>query len=262
MVPLNAVKMKTLACLTLLCLGQFVAQAQQMFGGKTEGGGPGGSPDTNCPCWRFPVRVLNNRIYDLRPLFAWWRDNYEAYKGAVDAGRAAQQAPDFSALPPPPLPGWHRIKEGHFVSEAAYGWLCDVVIEDYPSHTVSNRILVYDPPKSDRTAWDELVAQYEELKEEPASPNTTPKHNRPYGRSLTAQQQQNQYQYQTTGQIPTNALPAARKPHESPADKILDELKKFPQGTNYTIDLFAYKLGYLQDGSHRQVYDLGQIRAP
>ena len=48
----------------------------------------------------------------------------------------------------------------------------------------------------------------------------------------------------------------AAKPEMS---EVLGALKKLPAGTNYTVDLFALKIGYIQDGSHRQVFDLGQM---
>jgi hypothetical protein len=215
-------------------------------------------------------------MYDLRSQFKWWEDNYGAYQGAMAA--AGQSPPDFSTLPPPPLPGWHRIKEGHFISIVAYGWLCDVVIEDYPSHAVTNRIILSNPPKADQDRWNNLVAEYYDLKPNSSAPN-------PRARTYTsmtrarqdaAYQNQNQfaaqyqnfvsnaYQNQVQGDstnLSTNSI-APKRPRMSPADEVLAELQKFPEGTNYTIDLFACKLGYLQDGSHRQVYDLGQMRAP
>jgi hypothetical protein len=251
--------MKTLVCLAAFSFIQLCVQAQETLGGQTEGGGPGGSPGSNCPCWRYPIRSINNRKVDLRPQFAWWRDNFAAYQSAFAAAQQSPQPLDLSSLPPPPLPGWHRIKQGRFLSMVAYGWLCEAVIEDLPSHTVTNKIIIRNPPKADQAEWDTLVARYYQLKDQPG-PSTPPtRHTRNYPLQNAANYGASQ---QTAAPNQSEATNTGVQGHTavSPAHKILAELKKFPEGTNYTIDLFALKLGYLQDGSHRQVYDLGQIQ--
>ncbi len=266
---MKTMQLKLCGCLFILVAASHSAQAQKTFGGKTEGGGPGGSPDTNCPCWRYPIRAIGYRKIDLRPLFAWWRENYGAYQAAVSAATKADQPPDFSSLQPSPAPGWQRIKEAHFIANVAYGWECQGVVEDVPSHSVTNKIIIRNPPTADKAKWDNLVAQYEDLKEEetpmtngPAQKPKQPRSRRAayaaaYQQPATTQGQ-NSYQTNTTS---TNAAAHHHPAAESPTDRILDELKKFPEGTNYTVDLFALKIGYLQDGSHRQVFDLGQIYA-
>jgi len=251
--------MKTFVCLTAFSVLQLCAQAQETFGGQTEGGGPGGSPATNCPCWRYPIRAINNRQVDLRPQFAWWRDNFAAYQSAFTAAQQSQQPPDFSSLTPPLLPGWHRIKKGHFISIVAYGWLCEAVIEDLPSHTVTNKIVIRNPPKADQAEWDNLVGLYYDLKDAAGNANPAARHTRNY---LSQNAANNATLQQAAAQNQNKATNSSAQPHaaKSGLPSILAELKKFPEGTNYTVDLFALKLGYLQDGSHRQVYDLGQIQ--
>ena len=252
--------MKTTLCLLALALIPIGGHAQQMLGGKTEGGGPNGSPATNYPCWRYPIRVINYRKFDLRPLFAWWRDNYSAYQSVLATNMSDK--PDVSSLPPSPMPGWHRIKRGHFVSNSSYGWVCDVVIEDMPSHEVTNKIILRSPPVADKAVWDNLVAQYEELESENTGSNQganpKPRHHmrNPYSYSPQDQQQQQQAAIYNATNV-TAANPTGHVP--SLKEQLLAALDKFPEGTNYTIDLFAAKIGYLQDGSHRQVYDLGQM---
>jgi hypothetical protein len=254
------VEMKTLLCLVICCVSPFCVQAQETFGGPTEGGGPGGSPATNCPCWRYPVRIINYRRVDLHPLFAWWQENYEAYKGAIATADQSQQPPDLSSLKPSPLPGWQRIKKGRFLSNVAYGWLCDAVIEDMPSHAVTNRIILRNPPTADKALWDNLVDRYNELKEQGDNPNpSAPAHTHhtkmTYNAAYPPAAAQNSYGAPSPS--PTNS--AHHHAAKSEMSGVLDALKKFPAGTNYTIDLFALKIGYIQDGSHRQVFDLGQM---
>lgn len=253
--------MKTYLCLVLLAASQLCLPAQEMLGGKTEGGGPDGAPATNRPCWRYPIRVINYRKFDLHPLFAWWRENYGAYQSVVAAAAQAQEPPDFSKLPPSPMPGWHRIKQGHFISNAAYGWLCEVVIEDVPSHAVTNKIIIRDPPLADQAAWTALVARYDELKEEGPSvttgANPAPKHHS-HKAAYAAANPPPDAQNPTPAATPSGTNSPAHH-HHSALESATAALDKFPEGTNYTIDLFAVKLGYLQDGSHRQVYDLGQM---
>ncbi len=157
---MKTMQLKLCGCLFILVAASHSAQAQKTFGGKTEGGGPGGSPDTNCPCWRYPIRAIGYRKIDLRPLFAWWRENYGAYQAAVSAATKADQPPDFSSLQPSPAPGWQRIKEAHFIANVAYGWECQGVVEDVPSHSVTNKIIIRNPPTADKAKWDNLVAQY------------------------------------------------------------------------------------------------------
>lgn len=246
--------MKKILCLIIIAAAPAWGQARETFGGKTEGGGPGGSPDTNCPCWRYPTRVLNYRRYDLRPLFAWWRDNYGAYKSASEAAGSTGQPPDFSSLPPSPLPGWERIKKGRFISNMALGWYCEAEIEDYPSHSVTNKIIIRNPPNADKDIWNNLVERYEELRDQaqaPAKGNPAPKHTH-HKNSLA--------QYANNAAGASNNVTTSH-PHnpDSGLTNILAQLQKFPEGTNYTVDLFALKLGYLQDGTHRQVFDLGQM---
>jgi hypothetical protein len=252
--------MKAILCLALLALTALSAQAQKIFGGKTEGGGPGGSPDTNCPCWRYPIRVIGYRKFDLHPLFTWWQDNYAAYKGAIAAAEKDEKPPDFSSLPPSPLPGWQRIKKGRYISDVAYGWLCEAVIEDVPSHAVTNKIIIRNPPKLDKAAWDNLVGRYDELKEEetPTATNAAPKHthSRRTAYGAVNQGSPDPPVYGQTNSYGTNLAHHSGNPAIS---NILAALNKFPEGTNYTVDLFAARLGYLQDGSHRQVFDLGQM---
>jgi hypothetical protein len=258
--------MKTFVCLAVLSLTQLCAQAQEIFGGPTEGGGPGGAPATNYPCWRYPIRIINYKKIDLHPQFEWWQENFGAYQSAFAAAQPSQKPPDLSSLTPPPLPGWHRIKEGHYISDVAYGWLCEAVIEDYPSHVVTNRIIIRTPPIADKAKWEDLVNRYYELKDEAgdASPAANPAAKHTHHKSLNAasgaayQQAGAQNAYGATNSSATHAS-AHHHAAKSTPDDILAALEKFPQGTNYTVDLFALKLGYLQDGTHRQVYDLGQM---
>ena len=155
------------------------------------------------------------------------------------------------------MPGWQRIKEGHFISNVAYGWLCEAVIEDLPSHTVTNKIILRNPPVADKAEWDDLVGQYYDLKGQAGTTNPPPHHahNTAKGRYANAARQQ------AGAQADTNAANLAAQRHnaELGMSDIVAALQKFPKGTNYTVDLFALKIGYLQDGSHRQVFDLGQM---
>ena len=144
--------------------GCLTAQTQETFGGQSEGGGTGGSPAPTLPCWRYPIRIINNRKADLHPQFAWWRDNFEAYRRIFSSARESGKPPVLSSLTPPPMPGWQRIKEGHFISIVAYGWLCEAVVEDLPSHTVTNKIILRNPPAADEAEWDDLVGRYYDLK--------------------------------------------------------------------------------------------------
>lgn len=237
------------ACLTV--------QAQETFGAASDGGGPGGSPATNAPCWRFPIRIANNRKFDLRPQFAWWRNNFEAYQRIFSSARASGKPPVFSSLPPPPLPAWQRIKAGRFLSNVAYGWACEAVIEDLPSHTITNKIILRNPPLADKAEWDDLVAQYDDLKTQAGAANPAPHHAHKAaktGYAAAARQQ-------AGAQADTNAanLAAQRQNAALGMADIVAALQKFPKGTNYSVDFFALKIGYIQDGSHRQVFDLGQM---
>ena len=258
--------MKTALCLLALALAPLYLPAQQMLGGKTEGGGPNGSPATNCPCWRYPVRVINYRKFDLHPLFAWWRDNYAGYQAAVAAAAGSDKAPDYSALPPSPLPGWHRIKHGHFLSNSSYGWVCEATIEDVPTHEVTNKIILRTPPLADKAAWDNLLEQYEEMQAEGSGSITAnnqkakrARMRNPYANSPQDPQQQQQAAMNAYNEAQASA--AGQPPPKSLREQIMAALDKFPEGTNYTVDLFAAKIGYLQDGTHRVVYDLGQMYA-
>ena len=236
--------------------GCLTAHAQETFGGQTEGGGPGGSPAPTCPCWRYPIRIVNNRKVDLRPQFAWWQNNFEACQRIFSSARQPGQPPDLSSLTPQPMPGWQRIKEGHFISNVAYGWLCEAVVEDLPSHTVTNKIILRHPPMADKAEWDDLVGQYYDLKGQAGATNPPPRHVHKAAKGGASAARQ-----QVATQADTNAANLAVQRHnaELGMSDIVAALQKFPKGTNYTVDLFALKIGYLQDGSHRQVFDLGQM---
>jgi hypothetical protein len=250
---------KAASCLAMLVMfpGCLTAQSQETFGGPSEGGGTGGSPAPTRPCWRYPIRIINNRKVDLHPQFAWWGNNFEAHERLFSSARQSRQPPDLSSLTPPPMPGWQRIKEGHFISTVAYGWLYEAVIEDLPSHTVTNKIILRNPPMADKAEWDDLVGRYYDLKGQLGNTNPPPRHAHKAAKAVyvsTAQQQ-------TGAQADTNAVNLAvqRRNTEAGMSNIVATLQKFPKGTNYTVDLFALKIGYLQDGSHRQVFDLGQM---
>ena len=237
--------------------GCLTAQTQETFGGQSEGGGTGGSPAPTLPCWRYPIRIINNRKADLHPQFAWWRDNFEAYRRIFSSARESGKPPVLSSLTPPPMPGWQRIKEGHFISIVAYGWLCEAVVEDLPSHTVTNKIILRNPPAADEAEWDDLVGRYYDLKGQAGTTNPPPRHRHKAAKAGYA----SAARQQTGAQTGTNAANLAAQRHnaEMGMSDIVAALQKFPKGTNYTVDLFALKLGYLQDGSHRQVFDLGQM---
>jgi hypothetical protein len=250
---------KAASCLAMLVMfpGCLTAQTQEKFGAPSEGGGPGGSPAPTGPCWRYPIRIVNNRKVDLHRQFAWWGDNFGVYQRIFSSARQSGKPPELSSLTPPPMPGWQRIKEGHFISNVAYGWLCEAVIEDLPSHTVTNKIILRNPPVADKAEWDDLVGQYYDLKGQAGTTNPPPHHahNTAKGRYANAARQQ------AGAQADTNAANLAAQRHnaELGMSDIVAALQKFPKGTNYTVDLFALKIGYLQDGSHRQVFDLGQM---
>jgi hypothetical protein len=250
---------ETASCLAMLVMypGCPTAHAQETFGTPSEGGGTGGSPDPTRPCWRYPIRIVNNRKVDLHLQFAWWGNNFEAYERLFSSARQSHQPPGLSSLTPPPMLGWQRIKEGHFISNVAYGWLCEAVIEDLPSHTVTNKIILRNPPVADKAEWDDLVGQYYDLKGQLGNTNPPPRHGHKAAKAGYA----GAAHQQADAQASTNAANLAVHRHntELGMSDIVAALQKFPKGTNYTIDLFALKIGYLQDGSHRQVFDLGQM---
>ncbi|MGP8201260.1 MAG: hypothetical protein ACLQU4_17355 [Limisphaerales bacterium] len=193
----------------------------------------------------------------MRPQFAWWRNNFEAYQRIFSSAQESGKPPVLSSLPPPPLPGWQRIKAGRFISNVAYGWACEAVIEDFPSHSVTNKIILRNPPLADKAEWDDLVGQYDDLKDQAGATNRPPRHVHKTAKTGYA----GAARQQASAQAGTNAANLAVQRHNAAlgmAD-IVAALQKFPKGTNYTVDLFALKIGYIQDGSHRQVFDLGQM---
>ncbi|MGP8199911.1 MAG: hypothetical protein ACLQU4_10455 [Limisphaerales bacterium] len=177
-------------------------------------------------CWnRWPVRLFGSQAVNIQPLLAWWIRQ------------------DSS---PRPLPTWYHVS-GDIIGETPYGWTVRGFIQTNRSSSRAAVFQLRHPPAGERRRFNELNADLARLKII-AGRNGLPR----YAVVLDT------YQY-GDGTKGTDYWQAEPGLHAQ-AEPIWAALDKIPiTGTNYYIDLFAAKIGYLAAGSHREVFDAGNI---
>jgi hypothetical protein len=156
----------------------------------------------------------------------------------------------LTRLPARPLTAWYRVY-GDIISEDQFGWIVQGCVQNAPAFSRPATFQLRHPPRDEKARFDELNAALARLKSQ-AGLEGLPRHQV----VLSVEQFGN-------GTFVTNYSDPANPNLYVQALPIWEELDKIPiTGTNYHVDLFAAKIGYLQDGSHREVFDLGQIRYP
>ncbi|MGP8201076.1 MAG: hypothetical protein ACLQU4_16415 [Limisphaerales bacterium] len=233
-----------LASILLICAGAVIAADDYLYHFE-RGTGPLVPQNASASWDRFPFRAFGPQTVNLTGLIEWWKqaDKLSRDKWALYGSNYLHQ------LAPRPLTAWYRIY-GDKISEDAFGWIVQAWIETAPGFSRQAKIQLRHPPAADEKRFNELQSALAQLKRL-AGQNGLPR----WPVHLSTEQYGD-------GRLVTNWWVADPVLHAQ-AQPIWAELDKIPiSGTNYHIDFFAAKIGYLQDGSHREVFDLGQIRYP
>jgi hypothetical protein len=218
-----------LASLFLVCAGFAVAQEAPWIHRDDY------HPPMDRQGWRrFPLRGFANGSINLTPLMDWWD----------------KSAPEGADLPRRPLTAWFRIV-GEKIGDSPNGWIVQGRIATSSDDSRPAIFILRNPPLSEKDRFDALNLELAQLKRR-AGINGLPRH-------------------QVLLSMSRNGDGSIEKNYSAPADPVLyaqalpiwKELDKIPSdGTNYLLDFMAGKLGYLQDGSHREVFALGVIHWP
>ena len=210
---------------------------------------PGGELGDNSFGWRrFPNRVVGNQLVNLAPLTNWWNRACELSK--LKGGRGATNVYGsnyLTKLPARPLTNWFRIY-GEKVGEDQFGWIVEGIIEKAPGYIRPAKFELQRPPVDEKNKFDELQAKLAELNRQ-GGLNGNP-------RQLVAIAG---VQY-GDGTRALKYAGAINPVLHALAEPMWEELDKMPPGTNYHVDFFAVKKGYLQDGTHLEIFDLGYLR--
>jgi hypothetical protein len=149
-------------------------------------------------------------------------------------------------LPSRPLTNWYRIY-GEKVGEDRFGWVVKGYIQTAPGYSRAAKFQLLHPPNAEKQRFDELQSILAELTRRagswglPREPLLISA-----GGSNDGSTWENKYE--------------APKALHALAEPIWAELDTMPPGTNYHVDFFALKRGFLPDGPILEVFDLGQLR--
>ncbi len=176
--------------------------------------------------FRNPHPIVQGRAVDLTPLFRWWV-NPQAPSG--DATNASVR----------PMPAYVKVT-GDILKDEPAGWVVDATVETFPGKQQHEKIFILNPPRKEKTRFEELQA-------EAGAPSTTPGTSNPAAKSPGAAAHKHQHtknhtdHSSNTNQVAdqsdssTNAAPAS--PAAAAAQK---PLNAFPFST-YRAEFFAFQ---------------------
>jgi hypothetical protein len=101
-----------------------------------------------------PVRMINNRRVDLKPLLTWWT-NVVAIHQANESRAATNQIP----IPPRPLSAWSLITTDR-MTNAGLVWLCEIEKRQSPADEPVRELAVLEHvPLSGKLTFDRAAAR-------------------------------------------------------------------------------------------------------
>lgn len=204
----------------------------------------GESKDNSFGWRRFPYRTFGNQTINIRPLIQWWDQAYNISKADGYGSNYTNY------LPTRPLTAWFRVY-GDKVSENAVGWLVDGWIETAPGFNRRAKFLLRNPLRAEEIKFNELQSNLSDLKRQ-AGLNGLLR----YRFVLSVSSYGDGTLVTNYTPAPDPALYAQAVPIWVALDKIAINGTNFMAGTNYYVDLFAAKIGYIQDGSHARFLTL------